>query len=470
MAVESQPFVSALGHSCTVYVESDNAELYAPHLERLIVAGGGTVTRNPDSAAAVVVIKRGAEKIESRIIQMWNLRHIDPWIQGVVDVDWVNDCIKKAELQGPPEWGGYLLEPQKTAISKREARDAVCAVFGPRPTQAERPNISNTAIENPDQVGAATRSPLRRNPPTSREERSKDNDAPERGRSGLSSDDAWNKVKDIVKELDPKKLRHYTHGDLLDLILYLAREEADSQSDLWEAFAQKKASQSVEPSIKLFTNSADEVLLNEKLPPTWKEMCPILIRERTAANPTRALRDEPGVWTRWARRHWDIIAAGAIALKAKPYIRATGAVHPVQAQLSTAAGSHTPADFDEMADFIAKQIKFRRVSEREEKEAMGQDFVWKAFAIVYNTNRSWKEWQRYYNQKADNINRAARLRLKPRSQSGSLPADSLLPQVEAQMALLPSSSGYPSPPVSRPLKRALEGAMDGTRPKHIRPN
>ncbi|KIO26506.1 hypothetical protein M407DRAFT_200690 [Tulasnella calospora MUT 4182] len=224
-------------------------------------------------------------------------------------------------------------------------------------------------------------------------------------------------------------------------------------------------------AIKLFANSTDEELLNERLPPTWKEMCHALIKERTAANPMRTLRDEPKVWTRWARRHWDVIAAGAIALKAKPHIHASGVARPVQAQLSATTGNHTPADFDEMANYIAKQIKIRRVSDREEKEAMGQDFIWKAFAMVYRTNRSWKEWQRYYNQEADDINRAARLKLKPRSHSGSLPADSLIPQIKAQMALLPSSLEYPSPPVSRlPLKRALEAPTDGTRPKHIRPN
>lgn len=38
----------------------------------------------------------------------------------------------------------------------------------------------------------------------------------------------------------------------------------------------------------------------------------------------RALRDEAKVWTRWAQRNWDVIAAGAIALKAKPYVQANG--------------------------------------------------------------------------------------------------------------------------------------------------
>ncbi|KAG8946102.1 hypothetical protein FRC04_012080 [Tulasnella sp. 424] len=223
-------------------------------------------------------------------------------------------------------------------------------------------------------------------------------------------------------------------------------------------------------AIILFADRNNSVLLNEKLPPMWKDICDSFIRERIAANPTRVLREDQGVWSRWARRHWDIISTGAIALKGNPQLRANVA-RPAQTRLSTSAGSHVPADFDEMADFIAKQIKVRRVSEQEEKDAMSQDFIWKAFAVVHRTNRSWKEWQRYYNERADDINRAARLRLKPRSHSGSLPADPLLPQVEAQMALLATSSEYPSPPVSRlSLKRPLDAPTDGARPKHIRPN
>lgn len=604
--VENQPFVSALGRSCTVYVERDNAELYAPHLEHLIVAGGGTVTRDPDQAAVVVVFRRGMDTIESRIAQTWYLRQIDPWIQGVVDVDWVNDCIKKAELQGPPDWGGYLLAPREAVISERAVRDAVSAVFG-RPAMQADPRARRTVNEDAEQVGPGrTIEPPQRDPPGSRTEVSR-----ERGRRGPEPCDVWDRVQAVVKrEIHSSKLKHYTHGDVLDLILFLARKEADSQMGLWDAFARMQASKSAEsnrsknawnnfytrnkevidkcvgilraagyssgdlrqlrdksssrrawrsrsregkrnavesdqesdeesvgtrsrpdnqarrrprsssmsdasmrsrrddrtvgatsgnPSdsaglttsgakgnqggnptqytnedtiaaIMLFADRNNSVLLNEKLPPVWKDICDAFIQERIAANPTRVLREDQGVWSRWARRHWDIISTGAIALKGNPQLRANVA-HPAQARLSTSAGGHVPADFDEMVDFIAKQIKVRRVSEQEEKDAMSQDFIWKAFAVVHRTNRSWKEWQRYYNERADDINRAARLRLKPGSHSGSLPADPLIPQVEAQMALLATSSEYPSPPVSRPsLKRPLDAPTDGARPKHIRPN
>ncbi|KAG9043489.1 hypothetical protein FS837_009482 [Tulasnella sp. UAMH 9824] len=551
MTVESQPFVSALGRSCTVYVEHENAELYAPSLEHLIV--------------------------------------------------------------GPPEWGGYLLAPQESTLSERATRDAVSAVFGGHAIQAERHDTAIIVTESSEPVrSGAVNEPPRSDPPRSRGGSSR-----ERGRPGPSPNVAWKRVEQIVKkEIDPEKLRRYTQGDILDMILFLSQKEGDSQIELWQDFAREKAKNSEEPNrpksawqnfysrhkgvidkcvsimrsadqssgnlrqlrdasssrgprksqsrgsgykptgsdpesdeevgmldvkshgktveygashlsrlsepgavvqivkgvayyqvvrmilitykalekkeasvqaeanrnsieanppkwqqmeekIKLLTKSTDEDLLNEKLPPVWKEMCDTFVQERTASNPTRALRDEPKVWTRWAQRHWDVIAAGAIALKEKPYIQANGG----QAQLSMTGRSHTPADFDEMADFIAQQIKFRGVSEREQKEVMGQDFIWKAFAIVYRTNRSWEEWQKYYKQKAEDITRAARLRLKPSSQSGSPPAKSLIPQIEAPMALLPSSSGYLSPPVSRlPLKRALDSPTGGTRPKHLRPN
>lgn len=91
----------------------------------------------------------------------------------VVDVDWVNDCIKKAALQGPPEWGGYLLVPREAVISERAARDAVSAVFGRPAMQAERPSIRRTANEDAEQIrpGRTIEAPhVQRDPPGSRTE------------------------------------------------------------------------------------------------------------------------------------------------------------------------------------------------------------------------------------------------------------------------------------------------------------
>lgn len=88
----------------------------------------------------------------------------------VVDVDWVNDCIKKAELQGPPDWGGYLLAPREAVISERAVRDAVSAVFG-RPAMQADPRARRTVNEDAEQVGPGrTIEPPQRDPPGSRTE------------------------------------------------------------------------------------------------------------------------------------------------------------------------------------------------------------------------------------------------------------------------------------------------------------
>ncbi|KAG9017254.1 hypothetical protein FRB90_001225 [Tulasnella sp. 427] len=255
MEVDARPFVSAIGRSCTIYVERDGAEMYASHLENLITTGGGTVTRNPDQAAAVVVVKRGSEMIERRIAQISRFRLANPWVQGVVDLNWVTDCIKRTELLGPPEWGGYLLKPQQLANSEADVRDAVRAVFGLPGNRAGLPTPQTSSnSENSDRIRLSTSSRAAQSlqvPPSSRHSGLSGIHGQEqeevRGRSRLNVNSAWNKVKEIVKsEVDPQKLKNYTQGDLLELILYLSRKDPDSEVGGWEAFAGEQAKKTSE--------------------------------------------------------------------------------------------------------------------------------------------------------------------------------------------------------------------------------
>ncbi|KIO26507.1 hypothetical protein M407DRAFT_24228 [Tulasnella calospora MUT 4182] len=208
-------------------------------------------------------------------------------------------------------------------------------------------------------------------------------------------------------------------------------------------------------AMKFFSSYGDSELLNQEhtIPPGRKAAFDAFMRGRIVADPTRSPGSEGGTWTNWLKNNWDIISTGALALNGKT---GTGA----QKSLSNRDQDFTAADYDEMADFIANLIQARKVVKGSETAVLMQGFVWKAFALVYQTNRDWNEWQEYYREKAEKINQTARVRLRPE--------DVQVAQVAAQMEQLHANGMYYSPPPSAAMKRPLEGPSDEQRSKQPR--
>lgn len=150
---------------------------------------------------------------------------------------------------------------------------------------------------------------------------------------------------------------------------------------------------------------------------------------------------------------------GAVALAKRLRIIPSSGTQALK-QLSDPNEDYTDADYDEVADYIGKQIQAMNLTEREVVAVMTQDSVWKGFATMYLTDRNWKEWQSYYRERADDINRTARVRLKREEPAVS--------QVAAESEQLLASGRYNSPPPNSVLKRSLEGSPDERRPKHPR--
>ncbi|KAG8946101.1 hypothetical protein FRC04_012079 [Tulasnella sp. 424] len=635
MADDKDPFMGPSGQPCTVYVEHAGAEKIAPGQEQTIEGAGGIVVKDPNRAAVVVVIKRGAESIEQRIIDTCDYRRTNPGTQGVVDFGWIYECIKQSKLLGPPDWGGHLLPPaQKCVITRGEADAAAFAIFGlckhgpeheeamrePEAMQVDPVPVAGQSGSNPQNDTSEELSRGRRTRSSKNTESQKQND---------SLEDAWVEVRKIID--DPEKagwFRTFSRGDMLVLISELYEAEANPDpgraSGWWEAFTMRRAAETIEerrhtidswrefyrnrtviinrcvdmllsarstsgrlrplqdhstartsryhsrsrsggrtpnqgtmesdgetiweyptceppptlPSteppvqrrkrgrppktptnnqgggmpqtppqgkktgivvrpqrsssrlkptseiqaptvvpdpqltvevapyndqdafdaMEFFVSCSDSELLNQKrtFPPRWKEAFDAFMEKRVAVDPAQLSGGEESTWRKWAQDNWDVISTGALALKGK----AASNGNDVRKQLSSRNEGYTGADYDEVADYIGKQIQARKLPEGQEVAVMTQDFVWKAFVMVYLTDRNWKEWQDYYREKADDINRTARVRLKPE--------ESLVSEVAAEMEQLLASGGYNSPPPNGVLKRSLEGSPDERRPKHPR--
>ncbi|KAG8975834.1 hypothetical protein FRC05_005044 [Tulasnella sp. 425] len=580
MADDKDPFMGPSGQPCTVYVEHAGAEKIAPGQEQTIEGAGGIVVKDPNRAAVVVVIKRGAESIEQRIIDTCDYRRTNPGTQGVVDFGWIYECIKQSKLLGPPDWGGHLLPPaQKCVITRGEADAAAFAIFGlckhgpeheeamrePEAMQVDPVPVAGQSGSNPQNDTSEELSRGRRTRSSKNTESQKQND---------SLEDAWVEVRKIID--DPEKagwFRTFSRGDMLVLISELYEAEANPDpgraSGWWEAFTMRRAAETIEErtirprelrvttvevvrvdelrtkapwratgsteppvqrrkrgrppktptnnqgggmpqtppqgkktgivvrpqrsssrlkptseiqaptvvpdpqltvevapyndqdafdAMEFFVSCSDSELLNQKrtFPPRWKEAFDAFMEKRVAVDPAQLSGGEESTWRKWAQDNWDVISTGALALKGK----AASNGNDVRKQLSSRNEGYTGADYDEVADYIGKQIQARKLPEGQEVAVMTQDFVWKAFVMVYLTDRNWKEWQDYYREKADDINRTARVRLKPE--------ESLVSEVAAEMEQLLASGGYNSPPPNGVLKRSLEGSPDERRPKHPR--
>ncbi|KAG8946100.1 translational activator for mitochondrial COX1 [Tulasnella sp. 424] len=188
-------------------------------------------------------------------------------------------------------------------------------------------------------------------------------------------------------------------------------------------------------AMRFFVNRSDSELLRQE-PPRWKDPLDAFMDRRFSPDPMQLSGLEESTWRKLAQDNWDIISTGALALKGKAF-------SDDRKQLSNRNEDYTDADYDEAADYIAKQIQVRKLPEGGVTAVMMQDFVWKAFVIVYLTDRNWNDWQNYYRGKANNINRTARVRLM-------------------------SEELHASRPPNGASKRSLEGSSDGRRPKYPR--
>ncbi|KAG8894632.1 hypothetical protein FRC01_012865 [Tulasnella sp. 417] len=212
-------------------------------------------------------------------------------------------------------------------------------------------------------------------------------------------------------------------------------------------------------AMELFTACSDSELLSQErtFPPRLKDAFHAFTQGRIGTNPKRLSRLEDSHWTSWVKENWEVISTGALALQGKTIPDGTN----VQNRLSNRDGTYTAADDAEMAEFIGKQIRARKLADGGETTVMMQDFFWKAFVIVYKkTDRDWGKWQTYYRKKADAINRAARERPKPEDPS--------VAQVVAEMEQLVASGRYDTPPTTGSLKRPLEGSSDERHSKQLR--
>ncbi|KAG8896245.1 hypothetical protein FRC00_006228 [Tulasnella sp. 408] len=179
------------------------------------------------------------------------------------------------------------------------------------------------------------------------------------------------------------------------------------------------------------------------------------MRRQIGADPTQSSGSEGDTWTSRLKNDWDVISAGALALKGQAGLNRAGA----QNRLSHSNDDFTADDHNEMADFIANQIRARRVAKGRETSSLMQNPIWKAFAIVYRTDRQWEDWQTYYRENAEAINNTARKRLEDKS---------LTTKVAVEMKRLAASGRLNTPPTSGVLKRPPEGELDERHSKHLR--
>ncbi|KAG8896196.1 hypothetical protein FRC00_006313 [Tulasnella sp. 408] len=260
MAGDKEPFMGPLGRPCTIYVERDGTfEGVALGQEQTIKAVGGIVTKEADEAAVVVVIER-TEAIEQRICDTYNYRTTDPVTQAVVDWGWIYDCIKKSELQGPPNWGGHLLRPkeQEPAITRDKAKEAAFAIFGhlqdvEHEAVAGEPDAMQLDPAPPaGRPGTTSGDDTQEEEPRGRQMIGSNNQEP--GREGEKSpkDIAWKEVKRLIEEAKQKRgFRTFSSDDMQILIdeLYQIESSMEPAEGWWEAFTARRAAVTPEAQV-----------------------------------------------------------------------------------------------------------------------------------------------------------------------------------------------------------------------------
>ncbi|KAG8919164.1 hypothetical protein FRC01_001443, partial [Tulasnella sp. 417] len=446
------------------------------------------VTKEANEAAVVVVMKR-TESIEQRIRETCNYRKTDSMIQAELQgpPDWGGHLLRPKEPEITRDKAkeaavAIFGDPQVVQEQEAAAGEADAMQLDPAPTGGlSGANPRNNTQEEGSRGRRMTRS----------------NNAEPRVGEKDPKGPGWDEVDKILD--DPEQtgvFRTFSKEDLRALIRELHQLESNTEpaKGWWDAFTARREAEAPEAKTLGATpgalvnkqssvpsgtgppsqrrkpgrprkNPASEQGQSPQTPPQAKKNGMVSGRPQrsssrirsasgvqvasavppdhhgaTEASPytdsdalaARSPESEGDTWTSWLKNDWDVISTGASVFqdKAKPDIT------EAQNRLSNRNGTYTPADYDEIVDFIASQIRARKVTEGSEAAVLMQSFIWKAFAIVYQTDRSWKEWQDYYRHRAGVINQAARRRGRLRQE------DALVDQ----MKQLYASGRYNSPP------------------------